>query len=52
MDDQLDKLYVSEMRRGTLFSYFSLLSIFIASLGLFGLAAYSVKLRTKEIGIR
>jgi putative ABC transport system permease protein len=51
LEDQLDKLYISEMRHGTLFSYFSLISIFIASLGLFGLAAYSVERRTKEIGI-
>jgi putative ABC transport system permease protein len=52
LEDQLDKLYVSDIRRGTLFSYFSLISIFIALLGLFGLAAYSVERRTKEIGIR
>jgi putative ABC transport system permease protein len=35
-----------------LFIYFSFLALFIASLGLFGLALYSTERRTKEIGIR
>ena len=52
LDDQLNQLYKSETERSTLFFYFSIISIFIASLGLFGLAAYSIEQRKKEIGIR
>jgi putative ABC transport system permease protein len=35
-----------------MFGYFSLFAIFIASLGLFGLASFTAEQRTKEIGIR
>ena len=37
---------------GMIFSYFTFLAIFISCLGLFGLAAYSAEMRTKEISIR
>jgi putative ABC transport system permease protein len=37
---------------GTVFGIFTLLSILVASLGLFGLAAYTAERRTKEIGVR
>lgn len=33
-------------------TYFSILAVFLACLGLFGLASYTAKQRTKEIGIR
>jgi putative ABC transport system permease protein len=46
------KLYSSEQRTGQIFSVFSILAIFIACLGLLGLAAYTAEQRTKEIGIR
>lgn len=52
MDDDFDKLFRSEQRMGTIFSVFSGLAIFIASLGLFALAAFTAEQRTKEIGIR
>jgi putative ABC transport system permease protein len=52
LDESFEQIYQSEERLHTLFSYFSLLSIFIACLGLFGLAAFSAEQRTKEIGIR
>ena len=52
LDEDFDRLYKSEERLGRIFIYFSLLSIFIASLGLIGLASYSAEQRTKEIGIR
>ncbi len=52
LDESFDKLYKSEVRVGKTFGFFTLLAILIASLGLFGLAAYSAKQRTKEIGIR
>jgi putative ABC transport system permease protein len=52
VDERLDVQYRSELRFGSLFGAFSLFSIFIACLGLFGLAAYTAERRTKEIGIR
>lgn len=52
LDDNFDKLYKSEQRMGTLFSIFTVLAIFIACLGLFGLAAFTAEQRTREIGIR
>ena len=52
MDEQFDALYRSEQRTGKIFSCFSLLAIFVACLGLFGLAAYAAEQRTREMGIR
>ncbi len=52
LDEKLARQYRSELRFGSLFGTFSLFSIFIACLGLFGLAAYTAERRTKEIGIR
>ena len=52
MDEDFNNLYKGEQRTGTVFITFAALAIFIACLGLFGLAAYSAEQRTKEIGIR
>ncbi len=52
LDESLAANYESEKRAGTLFTVFSGLAIFIACVGLFGLAAYTASLRTKEIGVR
>lgn len=52
LDQEFDQLFRAEQRMGTLFSIFSCLAIFIASLGLFALAAFTSEQRTKEIGIR
>ena len=52
LDETFDRLFASEQRTGQAFTVFSVLSIFIASLGLFGLSAYDTLSRTKEIGIR
>jgi putative ABC transport system permease protein len=52
MDDDFNSLYRSEQRIGGISLSFSLLAIFIACLGLFGLAAYDAEQRTREIGIR
>jgi putative ABC transport system permease protein len=52
MDDNLNAQYESEQRAGKIFQVFSGLAIIIACVGLFGLAAYTASLRTKEIGIR
>jgi putative ABC transport system permease protein len=52
LDDRFDELYKSEMKMGEIFGFFTVLSILIASLGIFGMAAFSTGQRTKEIGIR
>ncbi|HXO77370.1 MAG TPA: FtsX-like permease family protein [Puia sp.] len=52
MDDEFNSIYKSEQRMGGISLSFSLLAIFIACLGLFGLAAYAAEQRTREIGIR
>jgi hypothetical protein len=51
-DEDFDALYKSEERLGSLFLYFTVLAILIASLGLFGLASFTAEQRSKEIGIR
>jgi putative ABC transport system permease protein len=52
LDDRLNALYRNEARMMEMFGYFSLLAIFIACLGLFGLSSFTTETRTKEIGIR
>lgn len=52
LDQNFDQLFREEQRLSTLFSVFTVLAIFIASLGLFALAAFTAEQRTKEIGIR
>lgn len=52
MDDRYARLYEAEQKEGTLFTIFSGLAIFIACLGLFGLATFNTLQRIKEIGIR
>ena len=52
LDERLDNLYRAEERMGQVFKYFTLLGMFIACLGLFGMASFSAEQRTKEIGIR
>jgi putative ABC transport system permease protein len=51
-EDEIESLYDSERSFLRLFVIFALLAIFIASLGIFGLASFSVEQRTREIGIR
>ncbi len=52
LDERYEQLYQSEHRLGEIFGTFSALAVFIACLGLFGLASYTAEQRTKEIGIR
>jgi len=52
LDESLEKQYAEEKRTGTLTMVFSILAIFIASLGLFGLTLYNAQKRIREIGIR
>ncbi|HKK09466.1 MAG TPA: FtsX-like permease family protein, partial [Bacteroidales bacterium] len=51
-EKQFEELYKSEQKTASIFIYFSALAIFIAALGLFGLAAFTVGQKRKEIGIR
>jgi len=52
IDDDFADRYAEEQRTHTIFIIFSILAVVIASLGLFGLAAFTAEQRTKEIGIR
>jgi putative ABC transport system permease protein len=52
LDDGFGKLYQSDERQGEMFGLFVTFAIFIACLGLFGLAAFTAGRRTREIGIR
>ncbi len=52
MDELFNNKYSSDQKLGKIFGIFSLLSLFVACLGLFGLASFTAEQRTKEIGIR
>jgi putative ABC transport system permease protein len=52
LDEELEQLYVSESRLMRLSGIFAAICIFVACLGLFGLAASATEQRTKEIGVR
>ena len=52
LEEELAALYSNEEKTATIFNIFSVLAIFIAALGLLGLASFSAAQRTKEVGIR
>jgi len=52
LSERFNRQFEADEKRGLIFTLFTILAIFIASLGLFGLASYTVEQRTKEIGIR
>ncbi|CAH9049417.1 hypothetical protein PSECIP111854_00050 [Pseudoalteromonas sp. CIP111854] len=52
LEDRFEQLYQQEDKELTVFNLFAMLAIFIACLGLFGLASFTTQRRTKEIGIR
>ena len=52
LDEQLARFYAEDERRETLLIWVALATIFIACLGLFGLATYAAEQRVKEIGVR
>jgi putative ABC transport system permease protein len=52
LDDQLALFYIEDQRSQTILSWVALASVFIACLGLFGLATYAAEQRLKEIGMR
>lgn len=52
LDERFDRSYQSEIQTGNVFTFFAALAIFIACLGLFGLASFMAEQKTKEIGVR
>ncbi len=52
LKDTMDEMYQAEEKIGKVFTIASLLSVFIALLGLLGLSSFIAEQRTKEIGIR
>jgi len=52
LTENLDEYYKEEAVIGSIFRYFTILTIFIAALGLLGLSAFMAQRRTREVGIR
>jgi putative ABC transport system permease protein len=52
MDDAFNQQYKAEDRLAAVFSIFTYITVILATMGLFGLAAFTIEQRTKEIGIR
>ncbi len=52
LDEDFNRLYQNEARQGRIFRSFSILAVFIACLGLLGLASFTAEQRTREIGVR
>ncbi len=52
LDEQLALFYTEDQRRQTLLIWVALATVFIACLGLFGLATFAAEQRIKEIGVR
>jgi putative ABC transport system permease protein len=52
LDEQFDKLYKKDLHQQTILTVFACLAIFVACLGLFGLASFTATKRFKEIGVR
>jgi len=52
LDERFDSQYRGDQQIGAIFKYFTIIAIFISCLGLFGLGAFMIEQRTREIGIR
>lgn len=52
LEENIDRLYGTERRIGNLVMYGTILAVFVACMGLFGLSSFTAQQRTKEIGIR
>jgi putative ABC transport system permease protein len=52
LDEDFEKMYTQEKQNAQMAVIFSILAIFIAVLGLFGLTSFTVEQKTKEIGVR
>ncbi len=52
IDEDFEKMYIQEKQNAQMAVIFSILAIFVAAIGLFGLTSFTVEQRTKEIGVR
>ncbi|MDP4264634.1 MAG: ABC transporter permease [Bacteroidota bacterium] len=52
LDEDYNRLYNTEIRLGKVLNIFAAIAVMLAALGLFGLSAFAIRQRTKEIGIR
>ena len=52
LDESFNQLYKEDQQASSLIFLFALIAVFVSSLGLFGLAAFTAEQRVKEIGIR
>lgn len=52
LDSDFDRFYQAEQKSGKIFGGFAMLAVTLALLGLYGLAAFTVEQKTKEVGIR
>jgi putative ABC transport system permease protein len=52
LDESFEQMHYADKKMGEIFSVFAILAIFVACLGLFGLAAFTAEQKTKEIGVR
>ena len=52
LDEDFDALYRTDRLLGEIFAVFAFLAVFVACLGLLGLASFAIQQRTREIGIR
>jgi putative ABC transport system permease protein len=52
IDEDFEQMYIQEKQNAQMAVIFSILAIFVAALGLFGLTTFTVEQRTKEIGVR
>lgn len=51
-DEDFEQVYNGEKRAGSILIYFSVLAVMLGCLGLFGLSAFTIGQKTKEIGVR
>jgi putative ABC transport system permease protein len=52
VDEDFEQMYIQEKQNAQMAVIFSILAVFVATLGLFGLTSFTVEQRTKEIGVR
>jgi putative ABC transport system permease protein len=52
IDEDFEQMYIQEKQNAQMAVIFSILAIFVAAIGLFGLTSFTVEQRTKEIGVR
>jgi putative ABC transport system permease protein len=52
LDEDFNRLYMTEETRSRIFGLFALLGLFVACMGLLGLVSYAAEQKTKEIGVR